>query len=102
MPTTLRRVGFFLALALAIAYAYAPLWSAGNVGDDVPALVDASRLAWPSDSRPAPSWFAGVTGEREPPERPIEELSIALSGRAWSSGGNWRGNEARCLRSENL
>ena len=42
MPTTLRRVGFFLALALAIAYAYAPLWSAGNVGDDVPALVDAT------------------------------------------------------------
>jgi hypothetical protein len=93
-----KRALLLLALLAFCALAYAPLARAGFVGDDLPILVHASRLAWPATPGAEFEWSSLLEGGA----RPLAAASLALSSRLWSDAGTWDPSAAAWLRLENL
>ena len=100
MPRWLPRLlWILLSLALA-AFAYGPLKGAGPVGEDFQVLHDASRIAWPAEGEsPGLSGLLEVHGQDE---RPLAALSLVVTSRVWTDGGEWTPGAVFSLRLENL
>lgn len=100
--TRSKRALLLAALLVFVALAYAPLARAGFVGQDLPLLVHASRIAWPNTGdislESSAVWPSLATSEIPP----LAAASLALSSRLWSQAGVWGESAAVWLRFENL
>jgi len=102
MPRWLPRL-FWILLSLGLAaFAYGPLRGAGPVGEDFQVLHDASRIAWPAETGAEDPGLGDLLDVHGQDERPLAALSLVLTSRVWTDGGEWTPGAVFSLRLENL
>jgi hypothetical protein len=93
MLNRLRRSVWVLVTIALVAYSYAPILSAGFVGDDLRVLVGLGS---------GPGDLSGLYAVPETGARPLAALSLYLSAMLHAASDTWTGSEALALRLENL
>jgi len=102
MPRWLPRL-LWILLSLALAgFAYGPLEGAGPVGEDFQVLDDVSRIAWPAEEDGEGPGLRELLEVHGQDERPLAALSLVLTSKVWTDGGEWTPGAVFSLRLENL
>ena len=72
------------------------------MGEDFQVLDDASRIAWPAENGEERGGLGELLRVHGQDERPLAALSLVLTSRLWTEGGEWTPRAVFSLRLENL